>query len=431
MIRNKPAKKWITIAVVLLVSAEMFLNAFSMITGAHNEVYYSDRASYRDFFDKMYNTVDFMKDYDTGFYRAESLDRRTVNDPMELDINGISHSNSALNSSVIEMMHQLGFASQEHWTRYKGATILTDSLMGIKYIMSSGDVTQRYKQIFKDNELKLYENPYALPIAFVADEGILNLKLDSIDPFINQNALLSTLLGQPYTEYFKILNIREVVFENMIDTQLEGMVSYTAINPAINAHIEYIIEPVGENEMYMYLYSEYPRKVNIWRNKEYVDTFFDYESTCIMPLGTAEGEETLSLITTPIEGEYYLNNNMFYYLDTPLFEEGIKNLVNSSIIINKKRETYLEITAGIGREGLLFTTIPFDKGWRVEVNGQKVTVEEALDSLICIPLETGENVITMKFIPYGSLPALGISFLTLILFVVFSIIKRRRGQPDV
>jgi uncharacterized membrane protein YfhO len=85
------------------------------------------------------------------------------------------------------------------------------------------------------------------------------------------------------------------------------------------------------------------------------------------------------------------------------------------------------MTAGIGREGLLFTTIPYDKGWRIEVNGKKIEGIKVLDSLLGIPIEEGANEISMKFIPYGSRPALVISFVTLVLFIFFVIKKRRRG----
>ncbi|MBN1624664.1 MAG: YfhO family protein, partial [Clostridia bacterium] len=110
--------------------------------------------------------------------------------------------------------------------------------------------------------------------------------------------------------------------------------------------------------------------------------------------------------------------------------EAMKTLVNSSTKIIKRNETNLEITAGIGREGLLFTTIPYDKGWRIEVNGKRTEGLKVLDSLLGIPIETGDNKISLRFIPYGSIPAFGISLVTLGVFIFFVIKKRRRVQLD-
>ncbi|MCD6323011.1 MAG: YfhO family protein [Clostridiales bacterium] len=419
-------KLLINILLIVIISIEMGANAYVIIQGADDEVYYSDRPSYRDYFDRLNPLADYIKRNDDSFYRAETVIRRTVNDPMALGLYGVSHSSSVLNADIITMLHKIGLASQEHWTRYKGSTIMADSLLGIKYIISENEVANQYETIYSQNDLNIYENQFVLPIAFVADKAISTLELDSTDPFINQNALFSSLLGQEYTDYFKLNHIKEIVFENMDAFQQEGYVSYSAINPGLNAHIEYILESAENNEMYMYLYSEYPRKVNIWLNKEYVDTFYEYESHCIMPLKSHPDEETVSLITTPIEGEYFLNNNMFYYLDTPLFEAGIQTLKEKNIEINKISDRHIRIKAQANTGELLFTTIPFEKGWRILINGNSVKPIKVLDSLMAIELEEGVQDIDMKFSPTGLAIGRVISAISLIVLLIYGIVAKKK-----
>ena len=418
----------ISIIIVVVVAIEMFGNAYIMIDGAHTEVYYSDRPSYREYFDRLYPLVDYMNELDDSFYRSETVLRRTVNDPMALGINGISHSSSTLNKVVLDMLHQLGLASQEHWSRYKGTTVLTDTLLGVKYIISEKEINNLYKPLYSENDLTLYENQFALPIAYVANDNYLNIAIDSTDPFINQNLLLSSLLGEEYTEYFKLLTIKEILFENMVGSQQDGFVAYNAITPGLNAHIEYLLEPVGNNEIYMYLYSEYPRKVNIWLNTEYIDTFFDYSSTCIMPLGSHPDEETISLITTPIDGDYYLNNNMFYYLDTELFKTDIEKLKQNEITINKLSETHITINAMANENEMLFTSIPYEPGWRVTINGEKVEPIETLDSLMAFKLGIGQQDIELRFIPHGFITGSIISFISILCFVFLLVISKKKKR---
>ena len=417
--------KLVSITLVLLVATEMGFNAYFIIDGAHKEVYYSNRPSYRDYLDRLYPLVDFMKENDEGFYRSETVIKRSVNDPMALGIYGVSNSSSMLNSRVITFLHKLGFASQEHWTRYKGATPLIDSIMGIKYIISEENPNNLYESRYEENGLTLYENPYALPIAFRADKSIKTLQLNSIDPFINQNALLSFLLDDEYTEYFKLVNIKEIVFENMNAVQNEGYVAYHAINPDLNAHIEYILDSYGENDMYMYLYAEYPRKVNIWLNQEYVDTFYDYESDCIIYLGSHSEEKDVSLITTPIEDEYFLNNNMFYYLDTPLFTAAMEELGGKDTKVRKISETKLQISTFSEDQEILFTTIPYEPGWRIKLNGKKVEPIQILDSLMAIELNEGQNEIEMKFVPSGLYEGITISLLSSLILTGIVLLKRK------
>ena len=73
---------------------------------------------------------------------------------------------------------------------------------------------------------------------------------------------------------------------------------------------------------------------------------------------------------------------------------------------------------------LLFTTIPYDEEWSIYVNGKETSYFPLLDgAFIGIDLEKeGENVIEMKFTPYGVkegiiLSLVGISIFFAIVFV--------------
>lgn len=427
LMKVKDKRKILNIILLAFIMIEMAVNSYAMVIGAHNEVYYSNRPSYRDFFDRLYPVTDYLKEYDSGFYRTETFGKRTVNDPMALGINGISHSSSTLNAGVIDMMFSLGFSSREHWTKYRGATIVTDSLFGIKYLLSESEINTVYESIFEYDDIELYKNPHALPIAFVASDDVLELELESFDPFINQNALLSALLGVEYKEYFKLLTINEIIFENIKTKEMKDVVSYIAINPDINAHIEYLLETAGNNEMYMYLYSKYPREANVWLNKEFIGTFFDNETTCILPLGVFPNRDQISLITTPIEENYYLNNNMFYYLDESAFEKDIERLIGDNTEIVKISESEITVKLLAEENEILFTTIPYDRGWRVKVNGKNSVPLETLDSLMAIELESGQQEISLKFIPYGSISGIIISLLSLItLYYLYRIGRKRK-----
>jgi uncharacterized membrane protein YfhO len=62
-----------------------------------------------------------------------------VNEPMAFGFNGLSHSTSTLNASVIKMLGKMGYASQSHWTKYLGGTAVSDALLGIKYVITKND----------------------------------------------------------------------------------------------------------------------------------------------------------------------------------------------------------------------------------------------------------------------------------------------------
>jgi uncharacterized membrane protein YfhO len=425
---KKVGINWLQAILLFIVFLELFLNTIALIDSSHQEVYYSDRSSYRDYFDRLYPAVDLLHERDQEFYRTETVMRRTVNDPLALGVNGVSHSSSVLNQSVIDLMYRLGFAAREHWTSYKGATPVTDSLFGVRYILAEKPVNNLYHKISEQNEVLIYENQFAMPFAYAVDEKLIAIELDSHDPFANQNFLLSTMIGEPYTEYFKLTAIRDVIFENIEGVEQDGIVVYSIVNPNQNAHIEYLIETAEGNEMYMYLVSSIPRKVNIWKDREYVDTFFEYSSICIIPLGANQYRETISLITTPIEGEYYLNHNLFYYLDRPVFEEAMARLNSNKGQVERISDTKLRIEAEVEEGEVLFTSIPYDEGWQVRVDGEKAEIIKTLNSLLAVELLPGKRVITLEYCPRGFKAGMIISSITWLLFAAGLAYERFTGK---
>ena len=414
---------------ILMVVLELFLNVLAMIEGAHKEVYFSDRNSYREYIDRLRPAADYLSEIDQGFFRAETAMRRTVNDPLALGLYGLSHSSSVFNQDAINLMHSLGFASREHWTSYKGATPVSEALLGIRYILAEEEVNNLYEEVATLNGVHIYSNPYAMPLAYLVDRKFAAIELDSYDPFANQNFLLSAMLGEPYTEYFKLLTIEEVRFENLISAEHNGMVAYTAINPGLNAHIEYTLNTAEGNEMYLYLVSSAPRKVNLWLDHQYLDTFFEYSSTCIISLGANPAKRSVSLITTPLEGEYYLNHNLFYYLDQPLFEEAMNRLSSNRAVVEKNSETTLLVTVEVKPQQILFTSIPYDPGWQVWADGEKIRPLKALNSLMALELEPGKRMISFTYKPRGLSEGLVISLLTWLVFGASLLLVHIRHNP--
>ena len=75
------------------------------------------------------------------------------------------------------------------------------------------------------------------------------------------------------------------------------------------------------------------------------------------------------------------------------------------------------ITAEEGQ--IMMTSIPWEDGWTVKVDGKKVEPVKILNALVGVPLEAGEHEVTMTFTPPGwnvGLVCLVAGILILILF---------------
>ena len=69
---------------------------------------------------------------------------------------------------------------------------------------------------------------------------------------------------------------------------------------------------------------------------------------------------------------------------------------------------------------MMFTTIPYDDGWHVLINGKEVEKYKNIDSLLAFDLPQGDAVVELYFVPKGFSLGLGISIITaMISFVIY------------
>ena len=160
---------------------------------------------------------------------------------MAFGLKGISHSSSTMNSSAIELLKQLGFTSRGHYTKYNGATKVTDSILGIKYILNKDKDMYDYKYIFTNKDIQVYQNPYALSIGFMADDSIRNVNFEAENPFYNQNQIISKMTNDKTDYVFKKLFVDDIIYENMTVENAGNHTKYTPTIEGINAHIEFIV----------------------------------------------------------------------------------------------------------------------------------------------------------------------------------------------
>lgn len=447
--------KPVPILISAFVIVEMTVTASYNIYQIDEDVNYSKYSSYNRYITLGRNTVEKIYEMDDSpVYRIEKEFHRTVNDAMAFGSFGLSHSSSTLNAAPIQFLRKMGFSYGGHYIKYSGATYVTDAIFGIKYVMEKGSAptadedgnvplpevasSSHYDNLVLANGdskeiMYVYENPYALPIAFMADESIADLELGSWEnPFENQNELLSALLSDRKQYFFKRIDIDDIVPENAKSSTYGNHTKYVPRIEGENSHIEFLFTAPTTDMIYMYFPSQYEREVNLWLNEEFVDYYYEGGKMCIQPLGRfSEGEE-ISLITTITENgnnEVLFKDNYIYYLDEEMFKEAVEELKEQPLEIESFKENHIKGTVTAKEDGILFTTISWEPGWTVYVDGVKTEPVELVDALIGVPVSAGEHTIEMKFFPAGMalgmiLSAAGIAVVVLIGLYEFKYKKR-------
>ena len=462
IIRKHPKSRIVGMVFAAVICFELYANTLDTFRKIDKDVAYSKYSSYVPYVGDVKAAVKKIKNFDKDpFYRMEANFHRTVNDPIGTGYMGVSHSSSTMNAPALKMLHRLGYAYGGHYTKYDGATYITDALFDIRYLMvKTGDtsyvdsripIPEEYKLTTETKQgkstYKFYKNPNALGLGVAAGAEIFNVMLSDIDPFANQNAVMSSLTGRD-TSYFKRLEVYEDETNNVMrETLVDGHTKYSVTDKNItDSHIDFLVNVDTDTSVYMYFPTSYERNCNVWVQDEaeyakaeepmdFAGQFFEGDNYSILKLGDYSEGQTLRVRMTISNdnNETFWKDFIFCSFDYETFAQDCAELQQRTLNITKFEDTYIEGSVTADTYGqYLFTTIPYQDGWTIKVNGKEVKQEKVLDSLIAIPLEQGENRITFKFLPDFFVQGLiitGLGVLLLVLVFLTEIKKVDLAKP--
>jgi hypothetical protein len=108
-----------------------------------------------------------------------------------------------------------------------------------------------------------------------------------------------------------------------------------------------------------------------------------------------------------------------------VFKDAMERLGKTQYVIDSSStDSHLTgtVTTTVEKQ-LMFTSIPYDAGWNVFVDGKKVDIYEANNSLLSFYVEgTGEHAVEMKYMPTTIALGITVSITCLIIFVVLLLI---------
>ena len=424
----------------VIVCVEMFTAALLNTDALDQDVTISSRESYRTYIDRFESIFEEIRTRDGSFYRMEKDNHRKTNDPFALGYYGISNSTSTLNASQIVFLNQLGYSSKSHWSKYLGATPVSDSLIGMKYVVYETDSPRDFSELFtvdEDNRAYAYYNPYALSVAYAVDSSVDDIDLSIYDtPFEVMNALIGRMTGEGNVEIFKKLEIADTELVNLDRSYISGHTKYAPIRKEELAQVAFIFNNVPGERVYCFFPAKYPREVALMADGRSFGTFFGNESDRVVELDEFNGDTVRVSLTLNEENLYIANGSDFYfaYIDSDLYKETFTQLAKDQLNITEYSDTRLYGTVDVTEgNGTLFTTIPYDACWRVTVDGEEVPTFKVVDSMLAIHISPGEPVVEMRYVSdpmnYGiTISVVSVAVFTAAVFCARARKKRRNER---
>lgn len=339
--------------------------------------------------------TDLLSTQDTDFYRIEKLNSRTKNDTAWHNIKGVSLFSSIASEPVTKLLGNLGFAQSTNAYCFDGATPLTSALFSVKYLLNDKalDASDLISLHTTQGKIFLYENNYTLPLGFMIDPDAANAISSGNNPFAVQNTFV-----------MKAVN-KAPIFNDLRNSAKNGTVTIT--NPKTQ-------------RVYAYIQTSNVEKITV----NYDGNVKEYEldkKQQIVDLGLCEKDKPITLKNEAENGTLKVSS---YALDEDNFIEAYNEFNKNPLIINHHDETNINGIITATQDGLLFTSIPYEKGWHVWVDSKEVTPIAFEDALIALNLNKGTHTVEFHYEPEGLNIGKAISISCLIVLALIITIKR-------
>lgn len=435
-------KKWldgaVTTVLCVFMILELFYNGLADVVALGDDVKYSSRTSYRSFIDKWTPVADYVNEIDDSFFRTEKTGHRKTNDNFTLNINGLTNSTSTLNKNQIKLLKQLGYSSKSHWSKYLGGTPLTDSLLGVKYLLTESEeaINPLYGEVIytdEKNGTMVYKNDYALSLGYMVSEKVDEVILDSYaNTFERINRLVTAMLGEEETvELFKPYTNLEPELTNLELSYKSGHQEYSKKKKDSVGKLTWNFKAENDCEIYMHIpcNTSYANKyqLDILVNGEDLSEYFSNETYRILSIGMFEEGEEFQLDMKLLSDKVYFKNTdyYFYYLDKDLYREIMPKLQANGFEIEEHSDTHFvgEVTATSDKSTFLLT-IPYDEGWKIYVDGELTESRETVTCLTAVDLTPGTHKIELKYSPWCVKYGVTISAISLGCFVLMAISEK-------
>lgn len=395
-------KRYIKGIVTTLICGMLFVSeifgstifAFNAGHGVERSVYINDQYQYGKLKDQIIT--------DTDFYRSEIDRQRMRNVSMFAGCNSVIMFNSTMQKSVIDFCKAIGMEARTNKNGYYGVTKLMNDVFGIRYVASpqrKADQFYGFKLDAGYGDLSLYKNENALSLGFVVNSEIKDWKVEMGNPFDIQNEFVRLATGQG--DLF--VKSHDVIITDESEHEITIPDGYQM----------YMFVPVSAKQIRV-ITPEYDKTIETYNN-------------FIYPLNATEDDNKASVSVRFNDSQTSLTTK-FYMCDSEKYEEAVSALSKNQLQDVQIKGNRVSATIDNSRAGTMIITTPYDPGWTVKVNGEKVKTYKVGDMFLGFDLDAGSYEIQMEYIPHGYKAGMIISLVSCLLFLVFLIFNREKRQ---
>ena len=453
------------LAVVLLYGMTFFelgYNSYLSQVG----FYYNDVDQFVDATTSVKRVTDYVKNHaDTKFYRMASTFAYSRTSPSLLTYPGLENFSSTQEKSTIDHFSYMGNIGGYFSTIYANGTPLTDALYGVRYYMDFKDDTDKQKEpqpgkmnftrytnrydmeryftekVYEDERYVVRENPNSFSIAYGTNNLLSDLKFNRDDAVNNQNRILNAMQGVAvgsagYVDYFTPLGFNDIEVENVEvvkENKDSGEYIYRRKDNSKEGVIRYKFTPQSDNTYYLFSPQTLTGKngYTVSVNGDLLSNLIVFSQRQIWQI-TDRTSQKESVIEFRFQfDDIDLSHLVLYRADVEKIKEVLDSRKSQELNVEQFSNTHLVGNVNITDEStVMMTSIPYNEGWKIEVDGKTVETKKSWDSFLSFPISQGKHKVEFFFKQKWSTLGLVLSVLSLIvLFIIWKKENRSESRP--
>ncbi len=359
-------------------------------------------------------------------FRTEVTKYHTLNDNALIGVNGISMFSSVANADVTAYMEKFGLCGWVASNRYtyQENSPFSNMMLNVKYLISPYGYyldKDHNEFVHEEGNVKLLKNKYYIPQGFMVNEDILdfNVNMASQNPFDNQNEIFRLATGLDGNLYEAL----DVVSQGHTSSDVfpmskngYGSYSFELTDSSQSPHVKFNYTAPYDGTALAYFQCGEGENCDLRVNDNNVVSNY-VKRPYIMNMGNVKEGDKLSIYSDLKDVTVGSAHVYCCMLNEDLYMQAYEKFSQSALECTKSTDTLIEGTINAKEDGLFYTSISFDKGWKAYVDGEEVEITPVCDALVAFRLSAGQHDIRLKYCPQGFPLGVTVTFVSIALFV--------------
>ena len=116
------------------------------------------------------------------------------------------------------------------------------------------------------------------------------------------------------------------------------------------------------------------------------------------------------------------------FLNKDVLDEGYAKLNDEGLKVTHYTSNVIEGTIDVQKDGVMLTSIPYETGWKLYIDGERTSTEEAMEVFLSADVKKGKHNVKLVYSPQGFKAGVFFSVIAILLFAALCFNERLKMQ---